>query len=688
MTVCLENEFNLNKLTNLVEILTYRGKYQFNQLAYTFLPDGETEENHLTYGELLESATAIAVELNSRIPSGERALLLYPAGLDFICAFFGCLLAGVAAIPVNLPKKNQKMKRVAAILENAQTNLILSTQSQIPVLESYLDLEKVTYLATDTLSHQNRDNRQIVEIPGETLAFLQYTSGSTGNPKGVMVSHENLLNNLQDLDSSVGTDENSCLITWLPVFHDMGLIFGILLPFYRGIPCYLMPPMAFLQHPIRWLKAISTYGGTHTAAPNFAYKRCIDKIKEEELQDLDLRQWRVAFNGAEPVRIETLIKFADKFAPCGFEFNNFCPAYGLAETTLQIASVSQTQVPKVCQVYKEKLAQNQIFITDKLENSQELVSCGQTTIDTDIAIVNPETKQRCQPDEVGEIWVKGKTVAQGYWQLPEATEEIFQATIANTGESPYLRTGDLGFLHQGQLYITGRLKDVIIIRGGNYYPQDIEQSVEQCHPDLLADCSAAFTVEVEGEEQLVIVQEVARTAIRRLNESEVIEAICQAVFEAFELSVYAIALIKPASIPKTSSGKIQRRLCRQQFLNDQLKIVTHWMNSTPEESPLDSQDEDKNLEITNLLSENITAKELEKWLVSYLSKKLNKSPKQLSIKAPLANYGLDSVTGIELIEALEKQLSIEIEPTIYYDYPSIKALAEGLVKELEEYIKR
>lgn len=680
MTVCLENEFNLSKLTNLVEILTYRGKYQPNKLAYTFLPDGETEETCLTYGELLESATAIASELNSRIPTVERALLLYPSGLAFICAFFGCLLAGVVAIPVNLPKKNQKMKRVASILENAQTNLILSTQSQISALASKLDSINPTYLATDTLSHQNRDHKEIVEIPGDTVAFLQYTSGSTGNPKGVMVSHENLLNNLQDLDTSVGTDKNSCLITWLPVFHDMGLIFGILLPFYRGIPCYLMPPMAFLQHPIRWLKAISKYGGTHTAAPNFAYKRCIDKIKEEELQYLDLSQWKVAFNGAEPVRIETLIQFADKFAPCGFEFNHFCPAYGLAETTLQIASVSQTQVPKVCRIEQEALAQNRIVITDKLENSQELVSCGQTTIDTDIAIVNPETQQRCQPDEVGEIWVKGKTVARGYWQRPEATQEIFRATIADTGENPYLRTGDNGFLYQGQLYITGRLKDVIIIRGGNYYPQDIEQTVEQCHPDLLADCSAAFRVEVEGEEKLVIVQEVARTAIRRLNESEVIEAICQGVFEEFELSVYAIALIKPASIPKTSSGKIQRRLCRQQFLNDQLKLVAHWMNSTQEKSSID----DQNFDFSHFSSDNITAKEIEKWLVYYLSKKLNKNPEELSIKAPLANYGLDSVMGIELIEALEKQLNIEIEPTIYYDYPSIKALVEGLVEELKE----
>ncbi len=684
MTVCLENQFNLLESTNLVDILRYRGKYQPNQLAYTFLADGEIETDFLTYGTLLKSAEAIAVELQSRILPGDRALLLYPSGLEFISAFFGCLLAGVVAIPVNLPKKNQKMKRVASILENAQTKVILSTQSQIPALASHLESENVTYLATDTLNEEKNSQFQIIEISRDTLAFLQYTSGSTGDPKGVMVSHENILTNLEDQDLGAKHDKDSIIVTWLPAFHDMGLLYGILFPVYKGIPCYMMPPIAFLQRPIRWLQVISKYGGTHTAAPNFAYQRCVDKITEEQIKDLDLTKWQAAFNGAESVKIATLKRFAQKFTSCGFKFPNFCPAYGLAEATLKVTTVSKNQLIQVCQVEKEALSQNRIVITDKLDNSQILVSCGQTEIDTDIAIVNPETQQRCQANEVGEIWVKGKTVAQGYWQRPEATQETFQVTIADTGESPYLRTGDLGFLYQGQLYITGRLKDVIIIRGGNYYPQDIEQSVIESHPDLLADCSAAFTVEVEGKEELVIVQEVARTAIRRLNEVEVIEKICQAVFEDFELSVYAIALIKPASIPKTSSGKIQRRLCRQQFLNNQLKLVDNWINPTVEKNITDSQDQEKILESSTVSSDNITATEIQSWLVTYFCKKMKKKPQDFSIKTPLGNYGLDSVMGIELIEELEKWLNIEIEPTIYYDYPSIKALAEGLAEELNE----
>ncbi|WP_107666513.1 AMP-binding protein [Cyanothece sp. BG0011] len=684
MTVCLENQLNLLESTNLVDILRYRGEYQPDKSAYTFLADGETETDQLTYGTLLASAEAIAVELQSRISPGDRALLLYPSGLEFISAFFGCLLAGVVAIPVNLPKKNQKMKRVASILENAQTNVILSTQSQISALASQLALENVTYLATDTLNKEKNSQFQIIEISGDTLAFLQYTSGSTGDPKGVMVSHENILTNLLDQDLGAKHDQDSVIVTWLPAFHDMGLLYGILFPVYKGITCYMMPPIAFLQRPIRWLQVISKYGGTHTAAPNFAYQRCVDKITEEQIKALDLKGWKAAFNGAEPIKIATLKEFAQKFHPCGFNFQTFCPAYGLAEATLKVTTVTKDQLIQVCQVEKEALSQNRIVITDNLDNSQLLVSCGQTEIDTEIAIVNPDTLQRCQNDEVGEIWVKGKTIARGYWQRPEATQETFCATIADTGESPYLRTGDNGFLYQGQLYITGRLKDVIIIRGGNYYPQDIEQSVIESHPDLLADCSAAFTIEVEGEEQLVIVQEVARTAIRRLNEVEVIEAICQAVFEAFELSVYAIALIKPASIPKTSSGKIQRRLCRQQFLNDQLKLVSNWINPTAKKGLTDDRNEKESLGHSVISREDITARDIQDWLVTYFSKILNKKPQNLSINTPLANYGLDSVIGIELIEALEKWLNIEIEPTIYYDYPTIKALAEGLAEEINE----
>lgn len=573
MAFCVDKTLNLTEVNHLIDILNHRAQYQPQKTAYTFLVDGEIEGKRLTYQGLLQEAKAIAVKLQSVALKGDRALLLYPSGLDFVTGFFGCLLAGIVAIPANLPKKNQKMERLTSIIENAEASLILTTESQLSGLKSQLDIENVTYFATDTLNNVNLGDWQPTRLQKDTLAFLQYTSGSTGNPKGVMVNHENLLTNLRDLDLGWDHDENSIMVTWLPTFHDMGLIYGMLLPFYKGFPCYMMPSVAFLQRPHRWLKAMSDYHATHTAAPNFAYQRCVEKITEEQLKELDLSSWKVALNGAETVRKEILTEFADKFAPCGFKFSTFCPGYGLAEATLKVSALRYNQVAQSYRVEKEALTRNQIVITQDLNNSQEIVGCGQTEIETDIVIVNPDTCKRCQSNEVGEIWVKGKTIPQGYWQNAEATKHTFKAFTADTNEGPYLRTGDLGFLYQGQLYITGRLKDVIIIHGGNYYPQDIEQSVEQCYPDFRPSCTAAFSVEKEGKEQLIVVQEVERTAIRRFDLKKATEAVRRTVFQDHELQVSDIVFIKPASIPKTSSGKIQRRACREQYLNGQLTLI-------------------------------------------------------------------------------------------------------------------
>ncbi|MCM0591135.1 MAG: AMP-binding protein [Gloeotrichia echinulata DEX184] len=616
MTISLEQKFNITELASILDILNWRAKNQPNRMAYTFLVDGKTEGKCLTYQGLLQEAKAIAAKLQSLVLPGERVLLLYPSGLEFVSGFFGCLLAGVVAIPVNLPKKNQKMARLTSIIANAQSSLILTSESQLEALKTQFRPTDVTYLATDTLNIQNSHDWEPTQIKSNTLAFLQYTSGSTGTPKGVMVNHENLLETLRDLDLGWDHDENSRMVTWLPTFHDMGLIYGMLLPLYKGFPCYMLPSIAFLQRPICWLKAISNYGATHTAAPNFAYARCVDKITDDQLQDLNLSNWQVALNGAETVRYEILAEFAQKFAACGFKFSTLCPGYGLAEATLKVTAVSRNQSIQVCQVDKEALSRNQILFTEEVENSQLLVSCGQTEIETEIAIVNPHTCERCQPYEVGEIWVKGKSVAQGYWQRPEATEHTFKAVIADTLESPYLRTGDLGFLHQGQLYVTGRLKDMIIIRGGNYYPQDIEQSVEQCHPDLRHSCTAAFGIEIEGEERLVIVQEVERTALRNFNQQEVIETIRRTVFQDHELQAYAIVLIKPASIPKTSSGKIQRHACRDQFLNNQLKLI---INST---MPTLQQPLSKPKASTTETSQQKADKILD-WLRDYANNRIN-----------------------------------------------------------------
>ncbi|MBW4673437.1 MAG: AMP-binding protein [Desmonostoc geniculatum HA4340-LM1] len=631
MNVCLEIDQKLIQATSLIRVLEIRAKTQSSQIAYTFLEDGETEAGTLTYQNLAQQVQAIAAHLHSCVLPGERALLLYPAGLEFVAAFLGCLAAGVIAVPANLPKRNQKLSRIEAIIQNAQATMVLTTQSLLTSLKSQLErnlqLTALEYVATDTLTHDSSLGLQSSTIRPDSLAFLQYTSGSTGKPKGVMVTQENLLQNLADLDLGWEHTQKSVMVTWLPTFHDMGLIYGMLLPLYKGFPCYMMPPSAFLQRPIRWLTAISRYRATHSAAPNFAYTRCLEKITPEQIATLDLSSWQVALNGAEPVRAEVLEQFAQTFEPSGFKYSSFCPGYGLAEATLKVAAIRKSQKPQICRVQTQALKGNRIIIArDEDQGIQHLVSCGQTEIDTEIVIVNPNTLKRCADDEVGEIWVKGTTVAQGYWQRPEETQHTFKALIADTQEGPFLRTGDLGFIQEGQLYVTGRLKDVMIIRGCNYYPQDIEHTVEQSHPALRSSCGAAFTVEINGEEHLVIAQEIERTALRQLNKDEVIEAIRRAVSQEYQLQAHAILLLKPASIAKTSSGKIQRSTCRTQFLENSCNLVDSWHEPSTFPTPSSTNVNVSTMKATPTTSADVSQQRADKminWLRDYAKTRIN-----------------------------------------------------------------
>lgn len=563
---------------NLIKILRWRAIHQPARQAYTFLLDGETEAVHLSYGELDEQARAIATWLQHQGFAGERALLLYPPGLEFISAFFGCLYAGVVAIPVYPPRPNRSISRIQAIVADAEAKVALTTTSLFMNTGRWLtespDLATLRWQATDNGVCNWVLDWQEPTLNSDTLAFLQYTSGSTGNPKGVMVSHGNLMRNSADLDRGWEHTSESVLITWLPTFHDMGLIYGVIQPLYKGFPCYLMAPVSFLMRPIRWLQAISRYKGTHSGAPNFAYELCVRKIPPEQRTTLDLSSWCMALNGAEPVRADLLKRFAEAFEPCGFNFAAFSPGYGLAEATLKVTAVRKKDTPNFYRIQAEALAKNQVIeATEHQENVQTLVGCGRTEIDTKIRIVNPEALVACIAEEVGEIWVSGSTVAQGYWKRPEETQKTFQAFIEGTNEGPFLRTGDLGFLKEGELFVTGRIKDVIIIRGRNYYPQDIEFTVEHSHPALRLGCCAVFEINVKNQEQLVVVQEVERGFLRKLDAERVIGNIWQSLKVEYDLQVYAILLLKPGSIPKTSSGKIQRHACRVKFLDGTLDVV-------------------------------------------------------------------------------------------------------------------
>ncbi|MCA2718486.1 fatty acyl-AMP ligase [Microcystis sp. M169S2] len=568
----------LNKFSTLVELLRYRASSQPESLAYIFLRDGEIEEARLTYGELDQKARAIAAHLQSLEAKGERGLLLYPPGLDFISAFFGCLYAGVVAIPAYPPRRNQNLLRLQAIIADSQARFTFTNAALFPSLENQWakdpELGAMQWIVTDEIDHHLREDWLEPTLEKNSLAFLQYTSGSTGTPKGVMVSHHNLLINSADLDRGWGHDQDSVMVTWLPTFHDMGLIYGVIQPLYKGFLCYMMSPASFMERPLRWLQALSDKKATHSAAPNFAYDLCVRKIPPEKRATLDLSHWCMALNGAEPVRAEVLKKFAEAFQVSGFKATALCPGYGLAEATLKVTAVSYDSPPYFYPVQANALEKNKIVgATETDTNVQTLVGCGWTTIDTQIVIVNPETLKPCSPEIVGEIWVSGSTIAQGYWGKPQETQETFQAYLADTGAGPFLRTGDLGFIKDGELFVTGRLKEIILIRGRNNYPQDIELTVQNSHPALRPSCGAAFTVENKGEEKLVVVQEVERTWLRKVDIDEVKRAIRKAVVQEYDLQVYAIALIRTGSLPKTSSGKIQRRSCRSKFLEGSLEIL-------------------------------------------------------------------------------------------------------------------
>ena len=579
-----------------MDLLVHRSLHQGQDRAFIFLRDGKTDELVLTYAELDRQARAIGARLQAMGMTGERALLLYPAGLDFIAAFFGCLYAGVVAVPAYPPRRNRNLTRIQGICANAEAKIALTTAEVYERIQGVLDttplLSSIKWLATDTLPAGEENNWQRPDVHGDTLAFLQYTSGSTGTPKGVVLNHANLLHNSALISYAFEHTRSGRGVFWLPSYHDMGLIGGILQPIYMGLLNILISPVSFLQKPFRWLNLISKYRASISGGPNFAYDLCVNKITPEQRDTLDLSCWGLAFNGAEPVREETIERFSHYFAPCGFKREAFYPCYGMAENTL-IVSGGYRAVPPVIRYFESKaLEQNQVVdaISDE-EGARAMVGCGGHLLDEEIVIANPQTLARCAADEVGEIWVSGPSVAQGYWKRPELTEQVFRARLSDTGKGPYLRTGDLGFLRDGELFVTGRLKDLIIVHGVNHYPQDIERTMEESHSDLKPGAGGAFTVEHGGKERLVIVSEMERGKHRQVDDfSVVFEAIRRAVSAEHEVPVEGIVLIKAGSIPKTSSGKIQRHACKQGFLDGSLEEVARWGLWEKAPTPAESAD--------------------------------------------------------------------------------------------------
>ena len=579
--------------SNLVELLRHRATEKPDQILYTALKDGENSDGSLTYQQLDLQARAIAGKLQPLISPGDRVLLIYPysSPLEFAAAFFGCLYAGAIAVTASPPRSQKSLLNIQNRVISSEAKIALTTSQfldkiQVPLSQysSFLPkLAALQWITTNDLSTDSASTWQQPQLDWDTLAFFQYTSGSTGLPKGVMVTHGNMLHNGEVIRTAFEHTQESRALIWLPLFHDMGLIGGIIQPLYADFHMFLTSPIALIQQPVRWLRAISTHKITTSGGPNFAYDLLCNKVKPEQREGLDLSSWDLAFSGAETIRAQTLEKFSQLYSPYGFRKEAFYPCYGMAETTLLISGAVKKEVPGVKYLDSAALAENRVVEVDATkEGAKAIVSCGKAWLGDKILIVDPDTCKQCPEDRIGEIWVAGAGVGKGYWHEPEKTTSTFGANL-DTGEGNFLRTGDLGFYQDGELYITGRIKEIMILWGNNYYPQHIEETAEKAHSALRPNSGAAFAIEAEGEERLVIAHEVERTALRNLNVEEIITNLCQAIGQEHVVDVYGVALLKPGSIPKTSSGKIQRGVCKNQFLSGDLATVAQWQQSQAQE---------------------------------------------------------------------------------------------------------
>ncbi len=684
--------------SNLVELLRHRAGCQAKDVAFTYLVDGENEQVRLSYRELDCQARAIGAWLESLDLAGQRALLLYPAGLEFVAAFFGCLYARVVAVPVYPPRRNRSLARIQAIADDADAKVALTTDLVLTRVEPLIDetphLKELTWLATSKVPKGIDEQWKMPEVHGDTLAFLQYTSGSTGTPKGVMLNHANLVHNSALIAYAFEHTRSGTGVFWLPSYHDMGLIGGILQPLYVGRPNVLMSPMTFLQKPFRWLSAISRFQGTTSGGPNFAYDLCVRKITREQRKKLDLSSWEVAFNGAEPVREETLERFAESFAPCGFRRDAFYPCYGLAEATLIVSGGYANCPPMIRTFEAAALASGQVVDGEPDDDGvRALVGCGESLPDQKIVIADPETLTRSPAGRIGEIWVSGPSVAQGYWRQPEGTEQAFQAYLKDTGEGPFLRTGDLGFMQDGKLFVAGRLKDLIIVRGMNFYPQDIEQTVQQAHPRLRGDCGAAFTVEVDHRQQLVVVQEVER---RKQGNLEVIfDGVVRAVAAEHELPLDAIVLVKAGSIPKTSSGKIQRHACCSGYLDGSLAVVGQWqadelprpvLAGVGQRPPRESPEAMAQAGATAPASKDGRGMAARKKATEVVLEEIRRVGRErvdgLTLDSSIVEAGLDSLERMEILASLEERFGGRFPEEILPDLETTRHVVDAALEYL------
>jgi acyl-CoA synthetase (AMP-forming)/AMP-acid ligase II/acyl carrier protein len=664
-------------LTSIVDLLEQRAALHPDSHAFSFLKDGTVEVDRLTYSQLRSKVVALAAHFQSVGLVNKAALLLYPPGLEFIVAFYACLYARVTAIPAVPPSVNRHLVNLDAITIDAGADAILTSAGAISKLEALYALHESArsyqFVVTDSIPDA-RATWQAMPVGRSDIAFLQYTSGSTGAPKGVMVGHGNLLHNHEMLRQFFEIDASSVYVSWLPHHHDMGLIGQIMESVYVGVPCILLAPATFVKRPYAWLKAISDWRGTISGSPNFGYQLCVDRLSDKQVASLDLSSWRVAFNGAEPVRRATLTAFQERFAPSGLSRSALFPCYGMAEATLIISGGQVSEPPASAFVDRGELEKDRvIFVPESDPAAHALVCCGSARCGQELRIVDPVTGEPRGADQVGEIWVSGGSICHGYFGKPDVSASVFSARLNDAPERSFARCGDLGFLdEQGRLYITGRLKDVIIVRGRNVYPQDIEMAVEQCHPALASGGGAAFSIVVDDEERVVVAHEASRGYATRFDLQEIVAAITRVLAEIFELQLHAFVLLRPGRVPKTSSGKIQRSRARREYLAQELEALASWERS--------AATVDIEVSAPPVIIDLHDPDHVESWLRGRLTGYLRMSPREIDRDSPMAHYGLDSAAALKLAADISRLTQREVEPTLLWECPTLSSLASRIAR--------
>jgi acyl-CoA synthetase (AMP-forming)/AMP-acid ligase II/cytochrome P450/acyl carrier protein len=659
----------------LRDILVAHASDKPDATAYTFLKNDE-EEKSLSYRNLDLSASCIAAELLKYGNSVGNVLLLFPQGLEFIQAFLGCALAGFPAVPLSIPRAKQSLTGLERVAIDSNARIVLCTQAISEAIMSRTPedspLRRLTWIAVDQLRDSNHPG--VVGLPRNPSdpVLLQYTSGSTGNPKGVVVSNESLLHNISTIYRLYAFNDDSKIVSWLPQFHDMGLIGSILQSLYAGFPCILLSPTAFIQKPYRWLKAISDYRGTGGGAPNFAYDLCVSRITEEEAGTLDLSSWQVAWTGAETIRSSTLSAFADRFGSHGFNRKAFAPCYGLAEGTLMVTGTGPYS-EKIISVKLPSLLNGETveLLTTTSDDAVDLVSCGKSFSDQIVQIVDTN-KMEAMPDlKIGEIMVKGSSVTCGYWQNPQATHSAYGQTIDK--EPGFLRTGDLGFLYKGELFVVGRVKETLKINGRSLYAQDLEYTAIQSHPDLKANGGASFSVKSNEDERLILVCELRRDRIKYFDGEEIRKAVSTALSNEYEVTLHDIVLIKPATLPMTTSGKIQRLRCRELYLTHSLDLLYSSLSTSMNKSPTPTSLTHEEL----LLSPpTLRPKLLVVFLKSVVASLAECDPVTIDSSQNIQDLGLDSIRLVELKVRLDLVLGDEFPLERFVSMETIGELAK------------